>query len=139
MSMQLDHVVIWVDDPLRSLDFYEKIVGLPGVRGEEFRTGNAPFPSVRVSAGSIIDLMDRTEAAAVDVTANAAGSAGHPVNHFCIAMSRHTFDALIRRLAVAGVEMSKTMKNLYGAQGRAPDSFYFQDPDSNVVEARCYA
>jgi glyoxylase I family protein len=139
MSMQLDHVVIWVDDPLRSLDFYERIVGLPGVRGEEFRTGNAPFPSVRVSAGSIIDLMDRMEATAVDLTANAAGSAGHPVNHFCIAMNRRTFDALIERLTVEGVKMSKTMKNLYGAQGRAPDSFYFQDPDFNVVEARCYA
>ena len=37
--MELDHVVIWVDDPLKSLDFYVNVVGLTPVRGEEFRVG----------------------------------------------------------------------------------------------------
>jgi glyoxylase I family protein len=138
MDMHLDHVVIWVDDPLRSLGFYENVVGLQSVRGDEFRAGNAPFPSVRVSSHSIIDLMDRTEAAAVDSIVNVAGSAGHPVNHFCIAMARSQFEALLGRLEAEGVNSSKIMKDLYGAQGRAPDSFYFQDPDSNIIEARCY-
>src|SRR5262245_51286827 len=59
MQAKLDHVVLWVADPLRSLDFYEKVVGLTPVRADEFREGKAPFPSVRVSSDSIIDLMAR--------------------------------------------------------------------------------
>jgi catechol 2,3-dioxygenase-like lactoylglutathione lyase family enzyme len=47
--MYIDHVVLWVDDASRSLDFYTRVVGLESVRAEEFASGAAPFPSVRVS------------------------------------------------------------------------------------------
>ena len=50
MQAKLDHVVLWVADPLRSLEFYENVVGLAPVRADEFREGKAPFPSVRVSS-----------------------------------------------------------------------------------------
>jgi glyoxylase I family protein len=50
MQAKLDHVVLWVTDPLRSLEFYEKVVGLAPVRADEFREGKAPFPSVRSPA-----------------------------------------------------------------------------------------
>jgi hypothetical protein len=59
MQAKLDHVVLWVADPLRSLEFFEKVVGLAPVRAHEFREGKAPFPSVRVSSDSIIDLTTR--------------------------------------------------------------------------------
>ncbi|MEA2624176.1 MAG: hypothetical protein QOD06_221, partial [Candidatus Binatota bacterium] len=69
MTRRLDHVVLWVEDPLASVEFYERIVGLAGVRVDEFRRGEAPFPSVRVAEESIIDLMARSFAPVVDSVA----------------------------------------------------------------------
>src|SRR6266536_1310675 len=57
MNIRLDHGGLWVDEPLRAVDFYERVVGLPGLRVEEFRAGSAPFPSARISEDSILDLM----------------------------------------------------------------------------------
>ena len=34
--MRVDHIVFWVEDPLRSLEFYGRNLGLEGVRVEEF-------------------------------------------------------------------------------------------------------
>src|SRR5688500_17758935 len=138
MPTRMDHVVLWVTDPLRSVDFYEKVVGLPGVRTEEFRAGLAPFPSVRVSEDSIIDLMARAAAPIIDAMLGASGSAGNRVNHVCLAMTRVEVEALRRRLTEHGVTMSKTMLNSFGARGLAPEAFYFLDPDQNVIEARYY-
>ncbi|WP_322753960.1 VOC family protein [Frankia sp. Cas3] len=138
MDVHLDHVVLWVADPLRSLDFYQRVVGLPPVRAEEFRAGAAPFPSVRVSTESIIDLMPRAAAAAVNAVPGADRTAGHPVNHICLAMGREEFDALRRRLADNGVGVPVTMEQSFGARGMAPRAFYFADLDNNVIEARYY-
>jgi glyoxylase I family protein len=138
-TMELDHVVIWVADPLRSLDFYVHVVGLAPVRADEFRSGTAPFPSVRVTEGSIIDLTPRGDAAAVDTMTKTTGTAGHPVNHICIAMSGDEYAALSGRLEAHGVDTSSRRVETYGARGLAPHAFYFRDPDDNVIEARHYA
>ena len=66
------------------------------------------------------------------------GSAGHPVNHVCLALSKSEYDALDRRLQAAGVDTSARLSRSYGARGWAPQAFYFADPDGNVVEARYY-
>lgn len=55
--MRLDHVVLWTRNPRVSMDFYTRVVGLEPVRFAEFDAGEAPFPSVRICADSIIDLM----------------------------------------------------------------------------------
>lgn len=138
MHATLDHIVLWTDDPLRAADFYERIVGLTSVRLEEFRAGQAPFVSVRVSSSAIIDLMARAAAPIVDAMAGAKASAGHPVNHVCLAMPETDFSALRARLAADGVAISIIMEQSFGAQGLAPKAFYFRDPDGNVVEARYY-
>ncbi|HEV2342801.1 MAG TPA: VOC family protein [Actinocrinis sp.] len=135
--MELDHVVVWVDDPLKSIDFYVNVVGLAPVRAEEFRAGEAPFPSVRVSERSIIDLTPRQDAEAVNAMTRATGTAGYPVNHICIAMSKQEYEALIERLELHGADMSYRTVT-YGARGNAPRAFYFHDPDNNVIEARYY-
>jgi catechol 2,3-dioxygenase-like lactoylglutathione lyase family enzyme len=139
LDARLDHVVIWVEDPLRSLEFYQRVVGLPGVRAEEFRQGTAPFPSVRVSTESIIDLMPRAAAARVGASLGADGTAGHPVNHICLAMGHTAFEGLRSRLEEHGTAISATMEQSFGAQGLAPHTFYFADPDDNVIEARYYS
>lgn len=138
MQATLDHVVLWTDDPLRALDFYERVVGLTAVRAEEFRAGTAPFPSVRISETAIIDLMARVAAPVVDAMAGSERSAGHRVNHVCFAVSREAFTALRERLTAHDVAISGTMQQSFGAQGLAPEAFYFHDPDGNVLEARYY-
>jgi catechol 2,3-dioxygenase-like lactoylglutathione lyase family enzyme len=139
--MHLDHVVLWVEDPLRSVDFYERIVGLRGVRVDEFREGKAPFPSVRISEHAVLDLMSTKMAPVLNGIAKgtpAAESAGHPVHHVCVAMTEAEYTALKARLDAAGVSTAFTMENSFGAQGHAPRAFYFADPDGNVLEARHY-
>jgi glyoxylase I family protein len=129
---------LWTKDPRVALDFYSRVVGLTPVRSGEFEAGEAPFPSVRVSEDSIIDLMPLQMADGLGSVAGAEGSAGHPVNHVCLAVSKPEYDALDRRLQAEGVETSARMNHTFGARGCAPHAYYFADPDGNVVEARYY-
>ncbi len=138
MHARIDHVVLWVTDPLRSLEFFERIVGLAPERADDFRAGKVPFPSVRVSSDSVIDLMGRDFGTAIDSMLGMPGSAGQPVNHVCIAMTRSDFEALRTRLTDNGVTVLSPMTNSFGARGVAPQAFYFLDPDNNVIEARYY-
>lgn len=138
MEAQLDHVVLWVSDPLASVEFYEKIVGFAPVRVEEFRAGKAPFPSIRLSSTSILDLVPHRMAAVVNAIPGADGSAGHLVNHICLAPRMDDYLALRERLAAHGQEHPLLMKNSFGAQGYAPETLYFADPDGNILEARYY-
>jgi glyoxylase I family protein len=138
VSIRLDHVVLWVDDPAASLEFYGRVVGLAAVRAEEFRAGKAPFPSVRITESTIIDLMPRSAAPWAPTADAAAGNAGHPINHLCLAMPRADFEALRGRLERSGTPIPTTLERSFGARGLAPETFYFQDPDRNVIEARYY-
>jgi glyoxylase I family protein len=136
--MRLDHIVLWTKDLHRSMDFYTRVVGLAPVRFDEFEANKAPFPSVRVCEDSIIDLVPTDDAAGTESLTKATGSAGHPVNHVCLALSKSEYEALDRRLQTAGVDTSARLSPTYGARGWAPHGFYFADPDGNVVEARYY-
>ncbi|OBH95556.1 VOC family protein [Mycobacterium sp. E2733] len=135
---RLDHVVLWTSDARASMDFYTRVVGLAPVRFAEFEAGDAPFPSVRVCDDSIIDLMPHASAAAAESMTRAEGSAGHPVNHVCLALSKSEYDALDQRLQAEGVDTSARLGPNFGAQGWAPQAYYFADPDGNVIEARYY-
>ncbi|MFJ8589899.1 VOC family protein [Streptomyces sp. NPDC093598] len=135
---RLDHVVLWVRDPLAAADFYEKAVGMEAVRLAEFTSGEVPFPSVRVNDETILDLMPLTFAERMRMLPGSADSAGHPVNHVCLALSRGDFDALLNRLEERSVPMSDLSHDSFGARGKATRSFYFRDLDGNVFEARHY-
>ena len=138
MNASIDHVVLWSDDPVRAVEFYTRVVGLTPVRFDEFRAGTAPFPSVRVSDASIIDVMARVAAPMVDAISGGDASAGHRVNHVCLAMSETEFTDLRARLEKHGVPVSSFAEQSFGARGLAPKAFYFRDPDGNIVEARYY-
>ena len=135
--MRIDHIVLWVDDPLRSLAFYSDVLGLPGVRVREFQAGSAAFPSVRVSDDAILDLMPRAGAPFLNELTQVPSSAGHPVNHVCFAMSSAELGALRERLSAARVPIAGESPRSFGALGYGR-AFYFRDPDGNVLEARCY-
>ena len=138
MAIRIDHVVLWVDDPLRSVEFYQGVLGLAAVRLDEFRAGTAPFPSVRVSPETILDLFPLRTAQQLNAQHVAEDSAGNRLHHVCLAMSRAEYEALRARLDAHGVAVPVTMKDSSGAMGSAPEAIYFADPDGNVIEARYY-
>ncbi|MFF0301915.1 VOC family protein [Streptomyces sp. NPDC004562] len=137
-TARLDHVVLWVRDPVTAAGFYQTTVGMEPVRLTEFTEGTVPFPSVRLNDETIIDLMPLTMAERMKMLPGAAGSAGHPVNHVCLALPGEDFDTLRARLEEIGTPVSDISRDSFGARGNATRSFYFRDPDGNVFEARHY-
>ncbi|WP_405580769.1 VOC family protein [Streptomyces sp. NBC_01092] len=137
-TARLDHVVLWVRDPVASADFFEKAVGMEPVRLSEFSAGAAPFPSVRLNEETILDLMPLTMAERMTMLPGATESSGHPVNHVCLALPGDDFDALRARLEERAAPVSDISQDSFGARGKAKRSFYFRDPDGNVFEARHY-
>ncbi len=121
---ELDHIVLNVADIERSLAWYTDRLGLDPVRVDEWRAGDAPFPSVRVSAGCIIDLF----------AADGATPADRNLNHFCLRADRADIHAIAAddRFTVFDGPVVR-----FGARGDGW-SVYVTDPDDNVVEIRSY-
>src|SRR5690348_3992704 len=115
--MDLDHVSIWVEDPVKSLAFFEEIVGLQPLRLDEYRAGTIKFPSVRISATSIMDVVPIAFAEHVNKLPGAHGTAGHKTNHICLAMTSAELDALRDRLERAGRAPGHFMNEGFGARG----------------------
>lgn len=117
-----DHLVLVTPDPERLLGYYTQVLGMEGVRVDEWRRGEVPFPSVRVEPTTLIDLVKGERS-------------GTNVDHICLVIEPTDLDALASsgRFDVArGPE-----DRLFGAQGFAA-SLYVRDPDGNVVELRSY-
>jgi catechol 2,3-dioxygenase-like lactoylglutathione lyase family enzyme len=125
-----DHVVLVVDDPERSLDFYTGVLGLAPVRVEEWRAGSVPFPSVRVNAETIIDLFPRHSGARVPTP-----GPDSRLDHLCLVIEPTDLAALAAGGAVEVVRGPS--EQLFGAQGYAT-SLYIADPDGVTVELRAY-
>lgn len=138
--MYLDHAVLWVESANRSLEFYVGILGLEPVRAEDFAEGKARFPSVRINEATIFDLMERNELLPLvqNFTGGGDGIGGAPINHLCLSMSVSEFDAVSARLVAQGVKLKPGGEDVFGAQGQAVRSVYFNDPDGNVLEIRYY-
>ncbi|MFI6863290.1 VOC family protein [Streptomyces sp. NPDC050421] len=116
-----DHLVLNVVDVERSLDFYAGLLGLEPVRVAEWRAGEVPFPSVRVTAETIIDLVARPR-----------GESN--VDHICLTVEPLDWTEFIASGAFTVLEGPV---DRYGARGSA-QSVYVQDPDGNTVELRWY-
>ena len=118
----LDHIVLVTPDVDRALDFYTGLLGLEGVRIDEWRRDDVPFPSVRIDATTLIDLMH-------------GEWVGKNLHHFCLVIEPVDLDALAADDRVDVV--SGPADGLFGAQGYAR-SLYIRDPDGNVIELRSY-
>jgi catechol 2,3-dioxygenase-like lactoylglutathione lyase family enzyme len=131
---ELDHIVLNVGDIDRSLDFYEKVLGLRIERLDEFRAGKIGFPSARINEHTIIDLFPSKESAAAN---NGSENAERNLNHFCLVVEKEDFSGIVDYLKACSVTILNGPISRWGARGRAT-SVYFQDPDQNEVEIRCY-
>lgn len=117
----LDHIVLVCSDVERTLAWYCDLLGLDPVRVDEWRRGEAPFPSVRIDAGTIIDLLG-----------------GEPtdgrLDHFCLVVEPTDLEAIAASGEFAVVDGPGRR---FGARGDGT-SLYVRDPDGTVVELRHY-
>lgn len=119
----MDHIVLRCANVEATLAWYTGVLGLAPLRVEEWRRGDAPFPSVRVTPGTIIDLF-------------AGDPTGERLDHVCL-------EVAITDLA----ELPAIHPDLDVVQGPVPrwgargvgTSLYVRDPDGLVVELRHYA
>jgi catechol 2,3-dioxygenase-like lactoylglutathione lyase family enzyme len=119
-----DHLVLRCADVEKTLAWYLEKLGMSPVRVDEWRRGAVPFPSVRASANTIIDLIP------------AAGSVTERnVDHFCLVADRATVDAIAADTDTFRIHEAPSVR--FGAKGDGW-SVYVYDPDDNVVEIRSY-
>jgi len=131
---ELDHIVLNVGDVERSLQFYTDVMGLKSERLDEFRTGKAGFPSVRINADTIIDLFPVQ--GQQNRQSNGVKTAGN-LNHFCMVIGKEDFAGIVDYLKENRIIIREGPVSRWGARGRAT-SVYFLDPDGNEIEIRCY-
>ena len=116
-----DHLVLTVADVERSLSWYCDELGLQGERVDAWRRGEVPFPSVRVDATTIIDLL--------------AGARGEQnVDHICLVIAPTDLAAVVES---GQFDVVGGPARLFGARGNG-EGIYVRDPDGNVVELRHY-
>src|ERR1700745_128315 len=94
----LDHIVLNVPDINRSLAFYMDVLGLGPERLDEFRRGEGRFPSVRVSADTVIDLFPMKPGESVG-----DGPGLRNLNHFTVVVAAADFEGFQKRLVEHGV------------------------------------
>ena len=128
----MDHIVLNAEDVEALVRFYIEVVELEPERLEEFRHGKVPFPSVRINAGTVIDLAPKAMWEGSQVQAK-----GRPnLNHFCLTLEKTDWDKLRERLATRQITTDGPYPR-WGARGHGT-SIYFHDPEGNEIEARYY-
>jgi len=136
-----DHLVLSVADVERSLRFYSGTLGLAPVRVEEWRAGRAPFPSVRVSDSTIIDLVRAPEEQPGTGAGTGRGAgqgteqgAVRNVDHICLVVEPLDWQQVVDSGEFTVLDGPGPR---FGARGTA-QSLYVADPDGNTVELRWY-
>lgn len=120
----LDHIVLRVPDVEVALAWYLDVLGLEGVRVEEWRRGEAPFPSARINAETIIDFVRRDDP---------ADAPGGQLDHLCVVVEGDLADLV----GDDRVEVLSEPLDLFGARGQGR-SIYVRDPAGITVEVRTY-
>jgi catechol 2,3-dioxygenase-like lactoylglutathione lyase family enzyme len=119
-----DHLVLRCADVEKTLAWYVETLGMAPVRIDEWRRGEVPFPSVRASEATIIDLIP------------AGGTiTERNVDHFCLVADRATVDTVAADTDRFRIHEAPSVR--FGARGDGW-SVYVYDPDDNVVEIRSY-
>jgi catechol 2,3-dioxygenase-like lactoylglutathione lyase family enzyme len=125
MPPELDHLILPVNDPTRSLAFYTGILGF----ADEGRRG--PFAVVRVGPSLTLQL---------------AGWGTTGGTHLAFALPRAEFDVVFARVRAAGIRYGDSFHAVGNMQGpgdedgaRGPGkAVYVMDPDEHLIEIRYY-
>ncbi|MGA2318420.1 MAG: VOC family protein [Thermodesulfobacteriota bacterium] len=133
MQCLMDHIVLNVEDDEKMIAFYSKVLMFGPERLEEYRAGDVPFPSVRLNSDTIIDLFPKK----MRQKSARAAQGRENLNHFCIALSKGTWEKLLERLQANKVTIEEGPVPRWGAHGTGT-SIYFRDPEGNLIEARYY-
>ncbi|PLX95854.1 MAG: extradiol dioxygenase, partial [Desulfuromonas sp.] len=133
MTLVLDHIVLNVLDVRKMLMFYTDILDLSGERVTEYEKGTVPFPSVRLSAETIIDLFPKH----LWGKSSPDQICRPNLNHFCLVADKSTWQHLHARLDERGIAIDDGPVKRWGARGSGV-SIYFRDPEENVIELRYY-
>ena len=118
----LDHLVMICSDVDASLDYYGGVLGLETIDVDEWRSGRALFPSVRLNEASIIDLLP-------------GKPDGRNVDHICLVIEPTDLHELAKRRELNVVEGPVQRS---GARGTGW-SIYVTDPDAHVIELKQYS
>jgi glyoxylase I family protein len=116
-----DHVVLVSPDPEALVAWYRDHLGVAPERLDEWRGGEVPFVSLRVSPTFLIDIMrgERT---------------GTNVDHVALVVEDVDLDELA---ASASMPVEMGPADLFGARGNGR-GLYLRDPDGNRIELRTY-
>ncbi len=117
----IDHVVFNVSDVERALAWWRDLLGLEPVRLDEWRRGEVPFVSVRVSTDTILDLFQLERS-------------GENVDHVALRVDDADLDELA---ADDRFDVVRGPLEVFGARG-VGRGLYVRDPDGNVIELRTY-
>jgi extradiol dioxygenase family protein len=129
----MDHIVLNVEDDEIMITFYTKVLMLASERLEEYRVGDAPFPSVRLNPDTVIDLFPKK----IWQEDTRVGQGHVNLNHFCVSSSKDEWERLLKRLKDNKVNIEEGPVSRWGAHG-VGTSIYFRDPEGNLIEARFY-
>jgi len=125
MTIQLDHIILAVNDPAESVEFYTRVLGF----ADEGRDG--PFAVARVSPEFTLQLAPW-------------GTKGG--EHLAFAMSKAEFDKTFQRLIAAGIAYGDRFDQAGNMRGPGDESgargmgkaVYFFDPNQHLLEIRHY-
>jgi catechol-2,3-dioxygenase len=126
MPATLDHLVLKLRNEAAMIAFYTDILGLEAERLEDYRNGQALFPSIRINPTTLIDLFPTTLEA--PVTPN--------LDHFCLTLDGASWEQVRQRLIEHDVEIDGPHTR-WGALGDG-QSIYVTDPDGNGVELKTH-
>ena len=118
-----DHVVYVCRDVPTVLTWWTRTLGLTPERVEQWRAGEVPFPSVRLSPTALVDLVP-------------GEPTGENVAHVAldVQLSGEQLETWARERELDVVDGPKA---LFGARGTGV-GLYVRDPEGNVVELRTY-
>ncbi|MEM7339584.1 MAG: VOC family protein [Actinomycetota bacterium] len=118
----IDHVVLNVADPERSMRWYRDVLGLLPVDYEGWKAGRAGLLAIRINDTSIIDLVPTD-----------AERTGENMNHLAFWVDGDLDEFLARD----DVDVWRRDEGFIGAQGAGP-SAQIVDPDGNRIELKQY-
>ena len=122
-----DHTNWRVRDLEASLRFYQNVLGLRPFGLEEYRQGERPLVSLRVTEDFILHLTPTTE----------HFEPGTGYDHLALLVVGAERDELAAYLNSKGVEIEKRFDSITGARGEGP-ALYVRDPDGYRIELKFY-